>query len=600
MIHQQKTANSVGANPRAGSRNQLPSHAKSTAVAGLQNQKQGSRPHVNNQTPGGAVGRGAKTHGQGPGTHLTEGHPRNGQAGHARQSNQPGRGGREPAASTHAAVRKDDHRRVADQLAQSRRIPGKQMDSRTAKDILHKARDKGHQLTDSKAQKGTTKAGDPVSKALARLKGGELTSKGVVGTSAKTAFASLVGGPGGLAVALNTAGLLGDLASTLGFVSPYDSSIASLVADIEDKGNKGLDTASDLEALNDLVQLDQSAGLGYVAGVLESAISGSGESPFGEGGLDAASLGGITLADVRGYSELADSMMQTSLHSLGMSGIMMTQYDPGAMGPMASGPAVAATFPAQGVPATVFVSDPATFQAGPAEPVQPMVTSTTPATDAEAGATTTNADSGPVGANTLPAADPAVIPASTDSASGTADPEATPAAETRVVLVNPEDSGGPLSYRISGNHPYTIEPGYSQVLTNKPSWLVEFDRGESFGQARYNLGPGTYTFTATEKGWELYDTTFTVVLDNRANENEFNFVTDGQVCTVKAGESCTLTGKYAIVVSFDRGDGGEPCEKTCQSGTYRIGVNDKTQLLDLLADASDDVRNRDRTANVNR
>jgi hypothetical protein len=555
---------------------------------------------VSNQTPGGAVGRGAKSHGQGPGTHLTDAPPRNGQAGHARQPNQPARGGHGTAASTRAAVRKDDHRRIADQLAQSHQIPGKKIDARTGKDILHRARDKGHQLTDSQAQKGTTKAGDPVSKALARLKDGKLTSKVVAGTKAKDTFASLVGGPGALMVALNTAGLLGDLASNLGFVSPYESSIAGLIEDIEDKGNKGLDTASDLAALNDLVQLDQSAGQGYVAGVLESAISGSGESPFGEGGLDAATLDGITLAELRGYSEEADSMMQTSLHSLGMSGMMMTQFDPRGMGVMASGPAVAATLPAQGVPATVVVSDPAAFQAVPAENVQPMVVSTAPATDADAGTTTTTAESGPVAANTLSAADPAVIPASTEPVSGTADPDPTPAADTRVVLVNPEDSGGPLSYRLSGSHSYTIEPGYSQVLTNKPSWLVEFDRGESFGQAKYNIGPGTYTFTATQKGWELYDTTFTVVVDNGANENDFHFVTDGQACTVKAGESCTLTGKYAIVVSFDRGDGGEPCEKACQSGTYRVGVNDKTQLLDLLADSSDAARNPDRTANASR
>jgi hypothetical protein len=98
----------------------------------------------------------------------------------------------------------------------------------------------------------------------------------------------------------------------------------------------------------------------------------------------------------------------------------------------------------------------------------------------------------------------------------------------------------------------------------------------------------------------LYNTTYDVVLDNTANENDFHFVTDGQVRTIKAGETCSLSGKYPIVVSFDRGDGGEPCEKTCQSGTYRIGVNDKTQLLDLLADSAAPAAEQDGTAAASR
>jgi len=162
-------------------------------------------------------------------------------------------------------------------------------------------------------------------------------------------------------------------------------------------------------------------------------------------------------------------------------------------------------------------------------------------------------------------------------------PASSTQAQLKVVLDNPDDSGGALSYVLAGSYPYTIEAGYAQVLTGKPSWLIEFDRGGSFGSASYDLGPGSYTFTVTEKGWELYNTLFTVVLDNTANQNEFNFIQDGRVQTVKAGEFCTLSGKYAIVISFDRGDGGAPCEKTCKSGTYRIGLNDQTKLLDLQA-----------------
>jgi hypothetical protein len=45
--------------------------------------------------------------------------------------------------------------------------------------------------------------------------------------------------------------------------------------------------------------------------------------------------------------------------------------------------------------------------------------------------------------------------------------------------------------------------GYSQKLTGRPSWIVEFDRGGSFGTARYTVTQGAYKFIATDRGWDL-------------------------------------------------------------------------------------------------
>lgn len=70
-------------------------------------------------------------------------------------------------------------------------------------------------------------------------------------------------------------------------------------------------------------------------------------------------------------------------------------------------------------------------------------------------------------------------------------------------IENPADSGVTLTYSLNG-HEYTIEPGHEQNLINDRNWVIEFDRGESFGTARYTLSGGIYTFTLTKGGWEAY------------------------------------------------------------------------------------------------
>jgi hypothetical protein len=72
-----------------------------------------------------------------------------------------------------------------------------------------------------------------------------------------------------------------------------------------------------------------------------------------------------------------------------------------------------------------------------------------------------------------------------------------------IKITNPAASGVTLNYTLQGTL-YTIAPGYSQDLAHDRSWVVEFNRGANLGQARYGLEPGTYAFTHTEHGWELY------------------------------------------------------------------------------------------------
>ena len=68
---------------------------------------------------------------------------------------------------------------------------------------------------------------------------------------------------------------------------------------------------------------------------------------------------------------------------------------------------------------------------------------------------------------------------------------------------NPATSGATLSYDLNGVQ-YSIPPGSSQDLTLDRSWVISFSRGGNFGEARYGLEPGLYTFTNTDHGWEVY------------------------------------------------------------------------------------------------
>jgi hypothetical protein len=72
-----------------------------------------------------------------------------------------------------------------------------------------------------------------------------------------------------------------------------------------------------------------------------------------------------------------------------------------------------------------------------------------------------------------------------------------------IKIINPPANGVALNYALQGA-PYTIAPGYSQDLVHDRSWVIEFSRGGNFGQARYGLEPGTYSFAHTDHGWDLY------------------------------------------------------------------------------------------------
>ncbi|MDB5385176.1 MAG: hypothetical protein JWM11_822 [Planctomycetaceae bacterium] len=150
------------------------------------------------------------------------------------------------------------------------------------------------------------------------------------------------------------------------------------------------------------------------------------------------------------------------------------------------------------------------------------------------------------------------------------------------LLTNPKSARGTMNYNLNGNH-YVMEPGMTQKLPPDRKWVIEFDRGQTFGAAAYTLSAGTYRFTPTDLGWQLYRDRFDVVLDNSQSNQEFNFIFLGENLTIPAGGSRTLSAIYPIVVRFDRGNGQEFVTKTLPpNGTVQVGVNATDNQWDLF------------------
>lgn len=73
-----------------------------------------------------------------------------------------------------------------------------------------------------------------------------------------------------------------------------------------------------------------------------------------------------------------------------------------------------------------------------------------------------------------------------------------------IEIVNPADNHTALSYHLDGAD-VTLQPGESRRLMNDRLREISFDRGGTFGAARYSITSGQYRFELTAgHGWELY------------------------------------------------------------------------------------------------
>jgi len=147
------------------------------------------------------------------------------------------------------------------------------------------------------------------------------------------------------------------------------------------------------------------------------------------------------------------------------------------------------------------------------------------------------------------------------------------------LLINGEESQ--VNYNLNG-HPYTMFGNYRQPLSAGRTWVIAFDRGGSFGEARYTLSEGTYKFSMTAEGWALFKYTFDVEIDNGENPFEFRYVVDNEHETLPAGRVNRHSNEYPLFVRFDNGK-GQTKAKRIESGTYEVAVTQEN-TLDLFAE----------------
>lgn len=144
-----------------------------------------------------------------------------------------------------------------------------------------------------------------------------------------------------------------------------------------------------------------------------------------------------------------------------------------------------------------------------------------------------------------------------------------------VLLLNKGEQA--VNYSVEAD-PFTMTPDYRQILPGGRKWTIEFDRGAEYGKAKYGIADGTYAFTPTEDGWELFEQPpFEVTIDNRSNDFPFHYVLNNTPQTVDAGQANQHSNRYPLIVRFDNGAGQER-RKSLNQGEYALAVTPEGTL----------------------
>jgi hypothetical protein len=159
-------------------------------------------------------------------------------------------------------------------------------------------------------------------------------------------------------------------------------------------------------------------------------------------------------------------------------------------------------------------------------------------------------------------------------------PTGSAAATNGTLLSNPAANGSSISYLVNGAT-YTMQAGYQQPLASGTTWAISFDPGNGSGTQSQTLGTGIYEFTVESGAWVLRKKQIQIEIDNRENSIDFHYVIGAASHTVRAGESATHSGDSTIALAFDNG-AGKSETKHLSSGTYRVGVTDDGERVDLF------------------
>jgi hypothetical protein len=152
----------------------------------------------------------------------------------------------------------------------------------------------------------------------------------------------------------------------------------------------------------------------------------------------------------------------------------------------------------------------------------------------------------------------------------------------QAIVINPETTGVTLPFLVDQTE-FSLPAGQALPLSGQPSWVIKFNRGPSLGDTSYTLAPGHYDFTANAEGWDLVQKTYKVVLDNSTNANDFSFVMEGQPGSIPAHQAGEISSKVPVVLTFDPGNGAEPANRELVEGSFTIGINPQSGLLDVFS-----------------
>jgi hypothetical protein len=124
-----------------------------------------------------------------------------------------------------------------------------------------------------------------------------------------------------------------------------------------------------------------------------------------------------------------------------------------------------------------------------------------------------------------------------------------------------------------GSSPYTLKPGVPLAFPTRQSVQLAFLDGRGGWTAFERVEAGSYVFSVRNGAWQKALESSTVVLDNTANSNPFNYSIGGADSFVPARQTVTLNlTASSTLIKFHRGVGDREAAKVLSAGKPRVVV----------------------------
>jgi hypothetical protein len=160
---------------------------------------------------------------------------------------------------------------------------------------------------------------------------------------------------------------------------------------------------------------------------------------------------------------------------------------------------------------------------------------------------------------------------------------------TGALVQNPRGNKANVSYVIDGVS-YELTPGESRTHAITAKSQIQYNRGGTLGNVRYQLSAATYRFVIQARAWQVNVASFSILIDNSANGYAFQCEIDGQPRVIPAHATQHLTSAYPIAIRFDRGNGQATALKVLDDArVVTVGVAPGASTLDLFSGKSQEL-----------